>query len=199
MDEIKDIFDKAYDLCEKISKDLKELEDLIWKNYQFPIEAKIDFPQGILKRAEEKRTLLSFINSDVLKRNLSYHLMLADFYNWFLTRFDISLTGQEMLIKEAVCLYGNICAAIVKAVVGGKGVKPCISDLFENGVINEQLREDLEWLWDTRNKEHIENLKEWEYKKYTMDDYNRAVKVWDTLLGSLLEKYSKKTGDENGK
>lgn len=200
MDEIKEIFDKAYDLSNKISKDLKELEELIWKNYQLPINAKINFPQGVLRRAEEKRTLLSFISSDVLKRNLSYHLMLADFYNWFLNRFDISLTGQEILIKESICLYGNITAALLKDVVSkNKNVKECIDALFEQEIIDENLKEELEWLWDIRNKEHIEGLEEWEFKKYSVEDFNRASGTWDALLGSLLGNNLQQRGAENGR
>jgi len=199
VDPIEEELNKIFDLSDKISKDLKELEDLILKNGFYGLDIKIKFPQGVLRKAADIRVWLSFLNDDVLKRNLAYHLMLADFYSWFLNRFGISLTGQEMLIKDAICLYGNICAAVVKAVAEKNRVKPCIRHLFENGVISEKLKEDLEWLWNTRNKEHIENLKEWEYKKYTMDDYNRAVNAWDALLGMLLGKDSKQMGDENGK
>ena len=199
MDEIKEIFDKAYDLSDKISKDLKELEELIWKNYQLPIDAKIDFPQGVLRRAENIRICLPFINDGVLKTNLSYHLMLADFYDWFLNRFGISLTGQEMLIKESICLYGNICAAVFKDVVSkNKKVKECIKSLFEQGIINENLKNNLEWLWATRNKEHIEDLEEWEFKKYSLDDYKRASDTWKLLMGSLLSSNPRSKGVTDG-
>jgi len=198
MDDIQEIFDKAYDLSDKISKDLKELEELIWKNYQLPIDAKINFPQGVLRRAENIRIFLPFINDGVLKTNLSYHLMLADFYDWFLNRFDISLTGQEMLIKDAICLYGNLCAAVVKALAEKKGVKPCIRHLFEKGIINEKLKGDLEWLWNTRNNEHIEGLEEWEFKKYSLDDYKRASDTWKLLMGSLLSSNPRSKGVTDG-
>jgi hypothetical protein len=191
MDEIENILNKAEELSDKISTNLKELEDLIYKNSGLPIDIKINFPQGVLRKAENIRAFLPFIKSDVLKRNLSYHLMLADFYGWFLNRFNITLTGQEMLIKEGICLYGNICAAILKdAVSKNKSVNKCIETLFNKGVIDENLKNDLEWLWEVRNKEHIEGLEEWEFRKYKIDDFNRACSIFDALFYALIKKYA---------
>jgi len=156
MDNIEEDLKESVNLSYNISKELKNLEDLFRKNNFSDSDIKIKFPQGVLRKAADIRGWLPFLDDEVLKRNLSYHLMLADFYKWFLERFKILYTGREMLIKEGICLYGNICAAVLKAIVSkNKSVKRCIESLFKQGIVDEKLKNDLQWLWDARCKEHI--------------------------------------------
>ncbi|MEM3473710.1 MAG: hypothetical protein QXE05_05675 [Nitrososphaeria archaeon] len=184
------------ELVEEISKDLKDFEALLkgkWKFNAPPEELKIDLPKGIFDTADDKRKELVFIENEVIKTNVSYHLMLLDFYEWLLNRFKIGLTFREMLIKESICLIGNICAALVKKLPGidGKGVKPCFDKLKNKGVIDDKLREDLIWIWNTRNKEHIENLPEREYRKYNEGNYKKAREALSSLINALNKGFGK--------
>lgn len=169
-------------LVREISVKLQELEsstnDLEAKSF------KIDFPRGVLGVATKFRDELTFIADETLKRNISYHLILADFYTWFLGRFNIGLTAREMLIKEVICLYGNVCAAVIRT-IAKKGVKPSIQQLHKREIINDELKEGLLWLWNTRCKEHIENLRDWEYNKYSISDFERASQLWGSLKEQL--------------
>ncbi|MDD2778428.1 MAG: hypothetical protein PHI16_06035, partial [Methanocellales archaeon] len=73
----------------------------------------IRFSRGFLRKTEHFADRLSFIQNKILKRNLTYHFLLSDVYRWILNRFDIALTAKEMVIKEGICLFGNIIDAIV--------------------------------------------------------------------------------------
>lgn len=95
-----------------IGDDLQGLEKLAKEcNVE---KTKVNLPTGVFKKAYRIRDELYFINNYILRSNLAYHLMVADFYNWLLERFDIGLTIKEMLIKETICLYGNIIEAVAK-------------------------------------------------------------------------------------
>lgn len=169
-------------LTKEISDKLQELESS--KDKLEVEQFKIEFPHGVLRRAASFRNELTFIADETLKRNISYHLILADFYKWFLGRFNIGLTAREMLIKEVICLYGNVCAAVVRNITK-KGVKPSIQQLRKRGIIDDELKEGLLWLWNTRCKEHIETLREWEYNKYSISDFEKAAQLWKSLKERL--------------
>ena len=178
------------ELVNKISQDLQILEDKLRHSEIEKVD--IRFPRGYLRKASNFRKRLYFIKNETLKRNLAYHFMLSDVYRWILNRFDLSLTAKEMIIKEGLALLGNIMAAIVKEITskidpnGNKhGVKASITVLVEREIITEELGKDLKWLWGVRCKEHIENLKDWEYQKYSLNDYNKAIKIWHALEDQL--------------
>lgn len=178
MTDYNDIEALVSELSNKLQKLESSTKELKGKSF------KINFPRGVLGVATKFRGELTFIADETLKRNISYHLILADFYKWFLSRFSIWLTAREMLIKEVICLYGNICAAVVRT-IEKKGVNPSIIQLHKREIIDDKLKEGLLWLWDTRCKEHIENLREWEYNKYSLSDFERASSLWEILKERL--------------
>jgi len=193
MDE-KEYLEQVYPITQQIGNSLQDLENFLSQNnFDFP-QIKIPFPLGILGKVEDFMNELSFLSDKILKRNLAYHLLLADFYKWFLDRFNILFTGQEMLIKEAIGLYGRICAAIVANISGRKGFMPGVKDISKNRIIDDRLKEDLEWLWNTRCKEHIENLKEVEYEKYSLENFEKAILIWERLKQFLQKSTQNKKG-----
>ncbi|MDD3421892.1 MAG: hypothetical protein PHS47_06325 [Methanocellales archaeon] len=152
----------------------------------------IRFPRGFLRKTGLFADRLSFIQNEILKTNLTYNFLLSDIYRWILNRFDIVFTAKEMVIKERICLFGNIIAAIVTDVADGidppqnrRGFKTSLTILMENKIISEELKEDLGWLWGIRNKVHLETLKEPEYAKYELEDYNKAEIIWEELEKQL--------------
>ena len=154
----------------------------------------IKFPRGVIRTAGYFRNRLIFINNYVLKTNLAYHLMLSDVYRWILNRFDISLTAKEMLIKEGISLIGNIIEAIVRYLAiesfGQKkdiGFSRACTVLVDNGIITKEQKKSLQWLWDMRCKEHLLNLPNTEYNKYTLQHYNMAILIWLDLENTLQD------------
>jgi len=175
---------KLDDLINEISEKMQNLEDVLRGEENEDI--KIGFPAGVLRTAKQIRERLIFTEDETLRRNLAYHLMLCDFYGWFLNRFRVILTAQDMIIKECLVLYGNIIAAIVKDISGRKGFKTSVKMIVEKGIVTEDMGKNLIWLWGIRNKgSHIESLNDWEYQKYYMSDYQKGIAVWNELESCL--------------
>lgn len=152
----------------------------------------IRFPRGILRTADYFRRELYFIDNPTFQSNLAYHLMLSDLYRWLLNRFDVKLTAQEMLIKEGICLFGNICGDISqyygKKILNSNnsvGVKKSLSLLKDNEIIDQDLKKKIEYLWGQRNKEHISSLKALEFNRYDLSKYNNAVDTWKEFKKAL--------------
>ncbi|MBM4240070.1 MAG: hypothetical protein FJ150_00055 [Euryarchaeota archaeon] len=175
----------------------KRISELLCKLQEcFPNNGKqrtnIEFPRGILRTANDFRNELNFIENKVFKTNLAYHLMLTDFYSWFLNRFNIKLTAKEMIIKEGICLYGNICGSIAeyfgKKILDRKdrvGVKKSLTELVNLKIIDNDLKKEIRYLWGQRNKEHLLSLKVTEYNVYSIDKYNKAVLTWQNFRNAL--------------
>ena len=171
----------------RASTDLQEIQSYLGQENH--ANAKVQFPRGFIRTASHFRQRLHFLNDKTLLRNVSYALILSDVYRWLLNRTDIAGTAREMIIKEGICLVGSLCESITKDVLTGvvgkkKGYKDRTRHLFENGVIDEILRTELDWVWDTRNNEHLFLVEIREHEHYKLSDYNRAIKV----LRSLQEK-----------
>ncbi len=95
-----------------------------------------------------------------------------------------------MLIKQGIVIFGAIAEAITKDYLkgkpgGGKPFKKRLEVLQNNGIIDESLRYELEWLWDYRNRIHLMLLSNKEYGHYRIIDYNRAVKALNALRKAL--------------
>lgn len=176
-------------LVRELSKNFKQLEELIKENEVGKVD--ITFPRGVIRRAQEYRVQLLFIENRTLRRNIAYRLMLNDVYRWVINRFDIALTAKEMIIKDEICLFGNIIAATIinlaqKMSTNSEiGFKTAITILAKNGIIEEDFKKELLWVWGIRNKEHLQTLKDTEYDKYKSKDYDRTIKIWNTLIEQL--------------
>jgi hypothetical protein len=151
--------------------------------------AKVRFPRGFIRPAGEQRKRLPFMADNALRTNISYTLILCDAVLWLRLRTDIWGTPNEMLTKLYVFLVGTMVESITKEYlegVCGKNFKRRSEYLASNGVIDAALQEDLDWLWDTRNRMHLFQLEEPEYEnEYDAQCHRRAVRAFRQLLAAL--------------
>jgi len=153
-------------------------------------EAKIKFPRGYIRKCVNHRKRYSFIKDKTLRSNIAYALLTTDIFRWLLNRTDLAIVAKEMLIKQGIVIFGAIAEAITKYYLrgkpgGGKSFKKRVEVLQNNGIIDESLRRELEWLWDCRNRIHLMLLNDKEYGHYEIIDYNRAVKALNGLRIAL--------------
>ena len=62
--------------------------------------------------------------------------------------------------------------------------------MVDKGIISEDLRDELHWLWEARSAIHIYEIDHTEHQKYKMSEYNRAIKATRELRNSLAEYHS---------
>lgn len=151
---------------------------------------RIRFPRGVLRTAAFIRSHLRFLEDQTLKINVSYAMMLYDVLKWLLTRTDLAGTARDMVIKNAIVLLGSIAESL--AVGGTAGVigkkhkfKARTERMVQHEIISEELKVELDWLWDTRGGIHIYEMEGSEYDRYTIDDYERARRTAQKLRDAL--------------
>ena len=184
------------ELLKQIGSDLRTLEQLLRSKGIF--KTKIEFPGGIITKSWTYREILPYIYDDCLRRNISYHLMLDDIFQWLLRRFNFYLVAEAMLIKTAIVNFGAIFEAILKNVSScfrkdrketkekdELGVSRACTILTKNGVISKESKKDIMWVWGIRNKQHLVLLKNWEYVRYEITDYDRAIDTYNRLIAEL--------------
>jgi len=179
------------ELVERIGRDLQTLENALKDSRE--VQIKIKFPHGVLRTALHFREQYRFIRSKTLQRNIAYTLILSDVYRWMLNRIDLKGTAREMLIKEGVCLMGNLAESVSKDALSGicgknAKYKARIKKLHELRVIDDKLKSDLDWLWECRNREHLFLVEECEYGHYKLEHYNKAILTIRALRDNL-DKY----------
>ena len=167
---------------------LQEIQDYAGRD--FSKEAKVRFPRGYLRTATELRHKLAFLPKSHFKSNLSYMMMLSDVQHWLLTRTDISVTAKEMVIKLQIFLAGTVAESVSKVHLHGKcggSYKKRIQYLCDKGTIDNDLKDELDWLWDMRNRMHIFDVTEheWNTTAYSLRNHNRAMKAMRGLLDAL--------------
>lgn len=185
-------------IANRISDDLQKYEEL-WKLVdECKTEDLIRFPQGALRKADAFRRRFKFIQNDTLLRNVSYSLILSDIYHWLMNRINFIGTAREMIIKEQVCLMGALAESLTKDYLGGisspkLSYKKRTEKLLSLGIIDEGEKEDLDWLWDCRNYEHLYLVKHWEYQHYKAEHYNRALETVRKLEKALNADFKKRS------
>lgn len=180
--ELKEAVAKAGDL-------LQQIQDYCGRTSKE--SAKVRFPRGFLRTAIEQRSRLNFVDDTDLKSNLAYCLILSDTIHWLLYRTDITATAKDMLIKLHIFIGGVLIESITKDYLKGirtpkKNFKSRTKSLKDLGIIDRDLREDLDWVWDTRNKMHLFGLTEREYtNEYNTTSQIRAAKAFKMLVEKL--------------
>lgn len=175
-------------VTQEVSKGLQEIQDFLKQEGHPTI--KVKFPYGFIRTAKHFREQFPFIAKDHLVRNIGYSLILSDVYRWVLNRIEIKGTAREMIIKQGICLFGSLCESITKDALEGrisskKGYKERTEFLLKNKVISDELKSDLDWLWDTRNNDHLFLVAHREHQKYYMKDYNRAIRSYQKIKEAL--------------
>lgn len=178
------------EIVARVSSDLQAIQNYLGQDNH--ADAKITFPKGFIRTAAHFRSRFVFLGDETLKRNVAYTLILSDVYRWLLNRTDISRTAKEMIIKEGICLVGSICESVTKDVLNGavgkkRGYKDRTQYLLDNDIIDAELKEELDWVWDSRNNEHLFLVEIREHEHYKLADYNRAIKTLRNLRDKLDE------------
>lgn len=162
------------------------------RQYDDHAAAKVRFPRGFIRTAGRQRQRLEFVADQNLKANLAYTLILSDVVLWLKLRTDLWGTPKEMLVKLAVFLIGTIVESITKEYltgICGKNYKGRIDYLADNGVIDDALRVELNWLWDTRNRMHLFQLDQREYEnEYDDACQRRSIQCFRALIERLQRK-----------
>jgi hypothetical protein len=182
--------DTDADLADAVQKAGLLLQDIqSYVKRDFTKKARIRFPRGYIRTASVARSRLAFMSSSHLKDNIAYTMMLADVQHWLIARTDLSGTAMEMVIKLQLFLYASIVESITQDHLHGKRGGYCkrLQIMEDNHVISSDLRLDLEWLWELRNRMHLFLLDdtEWSSSEYTTINLKRGVNTFDNLLTAL--------------
>lgn len=180
-DELREALDEA-------SRLIQQIQDYVGRDFSKP--AKVRFPRGYLRTAEESRRRVNFLPDTTLRSNIAYTIQLADVQHWILNRTDLSGIAKEMVIKLQMFLLGTIVESVTKnhlrGLCGGNFAKRT-QYLLDNEIIDSTLKTDIDWLWDIRNNMHLFQLGdiEWSSTDYTIANHNRAVRAFRRLLVAL--------------
>ncbi|WKE67098.1 hypothetical protein PVT67_07645 [Gallaecimonas kandeliae] len=173
----------------KAGQILQEIQDYCGRENRQ--DAKVRFPRGYLRTASEQRSRLEFVQSQDLKSNLSYTLILTDSILWLLVRTDIAATAKDMLIKVFIFLGGALIEGILSDYLSGvvgrqRSFKKRTEYLLENDLITQTLHDDLNWVWDMRNNMHLFLLDGREYENsYNASSHVRCANAFKELIQTL--------------
>lgn len=153
-------------------------------------EGRVRFPYGFIRTAIHFRSRVGFIGNPALQSNIAYTLILADVFRWVLNRIHLVGTAKEMLAKQTICLMGALAESVTKHYLRGKisnhaGYKQRTAKLVEIAAITSNLKDELDWVWDTRMNEHLFLVGDREYQKYAIKESNRAVRAFRNLRDAL--------------
>jgi len=176
---------------EKANELIQAVEDYQTSKVPSPV-ARLSFPYGFIRSANHHRNRLQFVRNAALQSNMAYTLILTDSLSWLLNRTNISGTAAEMLRKLQMFIAGALVESITKDYlkgICGKGYKDRTKYLVANNIIEQSLKEDLDWLWDVRNKMHLFLVDDSEYiNEYTSENHARASIAFQQLIAALSKK-----------
>lgn len=176
------------DAIDEVGGRLQEINDYLATNPT--ATGRIRFPRGYLRTAAFFRSYLTFIADKNLVRNLSYAFMLYDVFKWILMRTDLSGTARDMVLKNAIVLIGSIAESLARGATAGiigarHNYKERTQRMVERGIISENLKTELDWLWDMRGGIHIYVMENSEYDHYRMEHFERAKLAASNLRDAL--------------
>lgn len=181
------------EIIAKINEDIQEVCKYIGPDDPDKYDGKeylIKIPRGYIRKVEDHEKELAILNDLALKKNISYNILLTDFYCLILNRTDIFFTLREMIIKNGIIIYSSIMESLLR-VEPFKNIKPKqsfpkrIERIKNIGLIDDELKEELLWLWNVRGNIHLYLLEKPEFTKYSDKDYNKAANVVMKLLNHI--------------
>ena len=180
--------DQLREAAEKVSALVQEMQNYLGERNAE--EGKIRFPYGFIRTANHFRGRVAFLEDHTLQSNIAYTLILSDVLRWALNRMHVVGTAKEMLAKQIICVMGGVAESTTKHYLRGQvgahvGYKVRTAKLVEIGAITKDLKDELDWLWDTRMNEHLFLVGEREYQRYSVRESNRAVRAFRALRDSL--------------
>lgn len=152
--------------------------------------AKVRFPRGYLIEIGRWRLALRFVRSNAVRNNVAYTLMMYDAQTWLVRRTDLAATARDMIVKAAISSLGSIIEAlVVDATTPPMGRRQKmysrIERLVADGGIPSELEPELKWLWDTRNRQHLQDLSGSEFDFYDIGMLPRAEAAFVSLVAAL--------------
>jgi hypothetical protein len=159
-------------------------------------KAKIRFPRGYLGSIYSHSSKFSWLEDPVLSKNIAYQHVFVDTLRWMANHTDLFSTGRDMLLKNALVSYGSIFEALLYGAIKqldfieGK-VPTRLNRLEKEGVINESLRKELDWLWNLRQSIHIKSVDVVERQKYSAAEVNRSFKALERFKSALSAYFAK--------
>jgi hypothetical protein len=141
--------------------------------------ARITFPRGYLIEIGRWRLALPFVRDKLVRDSVADTLMMHDVQRWVLKRTDIGGHARDMLVKGAIAALGSIAEALlIDATSPPMGNRQRFSSrveqLRDETVLAASAVEDLVWLWEIRNRQHLHALSAREFDAYTSSDHPRA-------------------------
>jgi len=182
-------------VVDSVSNGLAEIQSYLGERNH--VDGKVRFPRGYIRSATYFRAQLWFIRDETVRRNLAYAHLQSDTLRWLLNRTDLQGTAKEMIIKESICLAASIAETITRKVCDqerlcgrNSGYNSRCDRLEAELAIGSDTCDELKWLWDFRQNEHIFLADDWEYGYYVIRDCNRAVRALHALKEELDAWYS---------
>lgn len=173
-------------LTQEVNERLTEIQEIAGRKKIK--EAKFEFPRGYIRTTDKTRELLPIeknIFDETKLRNICYSLQMADLLRWLAIRTDIGGTLLSQIIKETICIYGHAIDYILDATCRQlnllapektKQFRKRSSLLVADNVIDKKTKQDIDWIWNIRCREHPDRLEELETATYSRGDANRARK-----------------------
>lgn len=193
MDELRGASKQAGELLQEIH-DYCRANNLTWSECE---EARVRFPRGFIRPASEQRGRLTFVEEGNLRDNLAYTLILSDVVLWMLIRTDLWGTPRHMLTKMYAFIVAALCESMTKvhlAGICGQNFKRRNEYMLANQIIDEATKQDLDWLWDLRNRMHLFQLNAREYENEYSDGCQvRVVKTFRSLIKALKAHSARRT------
>lgn len=180
-------------VAEMISSGLQEIQDYLGARNNK--KGRIRFPRGYIKRASHHKSNFWFISDQVVKDNLSYNLIVADVYKWIANRTNLRGIAKDMLVKQGIVLMGSIAETVLqtamKGIIGKKHkFKERTKRMMRKSIISNDLKNELDWLWDKRKKIHIYLSSMSEFQHYKVSDYNLSLRIIGKLRLQLDEYFA---------
>jgi hypothetical protein len=141
--------------------------------------AQITFPRGYLLEIGRWRRALPFVRANLVRDSVADTLMMHDVQRWVLKRTDLAGHAHDMLVKAAIGALGSIAEALlIDATSPPMGQRQKYTSrvrrLQDEGVLVGSAADDLLWLWEIRNRQHLHALSAREFDVYTSKDHPRA-------------------------
>ena len=164
-----------------------------WAGREYTDSFQVRFPRGFLRTVHQWRHAVEFVRPTTVRNNIAYTLMMHDVHVWLLKRTDIAGLARDMLIKAAIASLGAIGEALlIQATTPPLGrrqrIVSRIEHLHAEGVLTKSSVDDLGWLWQMRNRQHLFELSEREFDFYSDDDHARAETAVAVLISGLRER-----------
>jgi hypothetical protein len=177
------------ELVEMVSKELQQIEERLDTDDR---RLSIIVPSGVVRPVSKIRPDYEFVSDETLKRNITYAVEALDFYKWVINRFRLYGPVASYLYKTGVILVNMIIEALVYDFLGRKLPKgeqraekyrKNINKLEDKCGVPKHLCERMRKLHERRANIHLQVVSDLESDKYTLKDWNMAMKP---LKNSLL-------------